>query len=289
MGEFVEVEGLRLHYVSKGSGYPLVLLHGAGADLEYYLLSIFDRLSEDFQVLAFDRPGHGLSERPSEEMATPSVQARLIHKGLEQLGIKKAILLGHSWSGALILAYVLHYPDDVSGIISVSGYVWPEKSVRMLLAGLANRLANIPLLGDISVNMVMRLVKLFLKPILKVMLLPSGSMPEDFLSYSEKIVAAFLQSANYVKSTIEDVVLLDPDLEKLIADYSKINIPVTIITSDSDNLVPPKNHSYKLHRIIAHSNLLILENAGHLPPDIYPDEVIGAVKQMADSIQNKAV
>src|SRR5438874_5431797 len=79
LGQGVTVEGTRLHYLRKGSGPTLVLLHGSDGFLQDYATTVLDRLAADYDVLAWDRPGHGYSDPPANSVATPEVQARLLH------------------------------------------------------------------------------------------------------------------------------------------------------------------------------------------------------------------
>src|SRR6201986_548983 len=61
-GRFLEVSGVRLHYLERGEGPPVVLLHGNGATAEEFeAAGLIDRLSVNHGVLAFDRPGFGYS------------------------------------------------------------------------------------------------------------------------------------------------------------------------------------------------------------------------------------
>ena len=115
-GQFVTVAGLRLHYLRRGEGRGplLVLLHGSEGFLQDFD-AIFDALSPRYDVIAFDRPGHGYSDSPSLRDCAPDRQADLIYQALQQLGIKQPLLVGHSWSGALLLSYALNYPDEVAG------------------------------------------------------------------------------------------------------------------------------------------------------------------------------
>jgi alpha-beta hydrolase superfamily lysophospholipase len=64
-GRFVTVDGVRLHYIEKGEGSPVVLLHGNVVTAEDFDTSgVLDLLARRHRVIAFDRPGFGYSERP---------------------------------------------------------------------------------------------------------------------------------------------------------------------------------------------------------------------------------
>ena len=118
-GAFVTVEGVRLHYVSRGNGQPVVLIHGDGGSVYDWTMSILDRVAQDHRAIAFDRPGFGYSERPPDG-ASPFVQARLIHWAVEALGLKAPIVVGHSRGGNVALAYALTYPADVAGVVTLA-------------------------------------------------------------------------------------------------------------------------------------------------------------------------
>jgi pimeloyl-ACP methyl ester carboxylesterase len=73
--QFVDVDGMMLSYVSAGSGRPVVLIHGNPGSYQDYTLGVVERLSASYHVLAFDRPGHGYSERHDSVHTTVEVQA----------------------------------------------------------------------------------------------------------------------------------------------------------------------------------------------------------------------
>ena len=109
-GQFVEIDGVRVHYVERGTGPPLVLLHGNGSMIQDFESSgLIDLAAKDFRVFVFDRPGFGHSDRPRNVVWTPDAQAELIKRALDRLGVSNAIVLGHSWgaSVAVVLASVI--------------------------------------------------------------------------------------------------------------------------------------------------------------------------------------
>src|SRR6185436_5467145 len=97
----VVVDGVALNYVSAGSGRPVVLIHGNPGSHQDYTLSVFEKLSQSYYVVAFDRPGHGYSERHDSMETTVEVQARIICDALRKLSIDKPVLVGHSWGGSV--------------------------------------------------------------------------------------------------------------------------------------------------------------------------------------------
>src|ERR1700722_16638897 len=125
-GRFLEVNGVRLHYVERGEGDPLVLLHGNGSMIEDFESSgLIDLAAKNYRVIVFDRPGFGHSDRPRNVVWTPDAQAKLIKLALERLGVSHAIVLGHSWGAAVAVALALKFPDLVRGLVLASGYYYP--------------------------------------------------------------------------------------------------------------------------------------------------------------------
>ena len=98
-------------------------MHGTGGSLEDFGESITSALARDFEVIAIDRPGHGYSSRPVAHADTPLDQARLVHRVLKSIGRSIIWIVGHSWSGALALAYALsaRYAKLASPVIVLTG------------------------------------------------------------------------------------------------------------------------------------------------------------------------
>src|SRR4051794_38375943 len=95
-------------------------------------------------VILIDRPGHGWSSRPDgDEYASPARQAELIAGVLEQLEIRRAILVGHSWGGACATAFALAFPQQTVGLILLSPvtHPWPGDP------GWYNKLVSVPYIG----------------------------------------------------------------------------------------------------------------------------------------------
>ena len=104
-GRFLDVSGVRLHYVERGAGDPVVLLHGNGSMIQdFHSSGLIDLAAKDHRVIVFDRPGFGHSGRPRSVVWTPDAQAELIQRALVQLGVSNAIVLGHSWGASVAVA-----------------------------------------------------------------------------------------------------------------------------------------------------------------------------------------
>ena len=125
-GRFLKIGGLRQHVVELGDGAgvvngpAIVLLHGAGCNLEDMRLALGERLADRHRVILLDRPGLGWSERRSSNGSSPAYQAAMLSAVLDRLGVDRVILVGHSWGGLLALTFALDYPHRVAGLVVIA-------------------------------------------------------------------------------------------------------------------------------------------------------------------------
>src|SRR5688572_12772580 len=145
-GKFITVDGVRLHYVERGAGTPVVFLHGNGAMMDDLLISgVVDAASSHYRTVVFDRPGFGFSQRPKDRTWTAQEQANLFAKALSFLDLGQAIMVGHSWGTLVALGLALNSPGQVRGLVLASGYYFPTpRKDALLLSAPA-----IPMVGDV--------------------------------------------------------------------------------------------------------------------------------------------
>ena len=125
-GRFITVDGVRLHYIDRGNGQPVVFMHGNGAMVDDMLISgVFDQAAEHYRAIVFDRPGFGHSARPRDRSWTAKAQAALFAKAFDELGITRPVVVGHSWGTLVALALALDYPQALAGLVLASGYYFP--------------------------------------------------------------------------------------------------------------------------------------------------------------------
>lgn len=116
--ETLYIDGSGIHYVDRGQGPPLVLIHGlAGSAANFQ--AIIPLLAQRFRVVAPDLLGFGLSDRPPDGDYSQRAQARLLRDFMERLGILKASLLGHSLGGVVALRFASLFPERVDRLILV--------------------------------------------------------------------------------------------------------------------------------------------------------------------------
>ena len=267
----VAVNGTSLNYVSAGSGRPVVLIHGNPGSHHDYTFSVFERLAQSYHVFAFDRPGHGHSERP-DSRTTVEVQAAMLRDALRKLSIEKPILVGHSWGGSVALAAAVDYGSELSGIVLLAPAAYPTVSVEWW-----SLLPRVPLLGPLAVKAFAPYVgRTVVKGSLK-----DAYHPQDLHDEYADHVAELWTRADRIGAWAEDERTLRASLERLSQHYSEIDLPVVIVTGDADRVLDPKQQAYPLHRAIPHSRLIVLPGTGHQLPQTRPDAVIAAIDRVS--------
>lgn len=273
-GEFVAVGDVRLHYVEDGSGPPVVLLHGAGANLHDWKISLFDEVALNHRVIAFDRPGHGYSGRPAEKGYDPRVQAKLIHEALDKLGVERPVLVGHSWSGAVVLAYALAYPDEVKGLLVLAGLSHPwEHSVSWYY-----RLAAAPVLGPVFRHTLMApFGRMRMERAVKDVFAPNPP-PAD---YVDRAAAPLVLRPRAFLNNARDMIHVEKALREMSPNYASLSMPVIIISGTEDKSVDPEDHGEKLNRAVPNSELVLINSVGHMPHHFHQVRITDAIAYLA--------
>jgi pimeloyl-ACP methyl ester carboxylesterase len=271
ISKFVTVDGTRLHFVFRGAGQPVILIHGnPGSTQDWTRVS--GPLAADHRVIAFDRPGHGRSERPKHGETTVEVQARLLHDALKQLHIDRPIVVGHSWGGALALIYAMTYPKEVGGVVLVAPAVYESQDGVSLLT----TLPAVPVIGD-AVNFV--LTPLFAATVLRSELKKAFSPDPVPKNYLRHVLSEWTRSKK-VKAYSLDEASLNDSLKKFSPRYSEIDVPLSILAGDSDLIVSEKEQAERLHKALPKSHLTVLPKTGHQIPYTRPQAVVDEIERV---------
>lgn len=269
-GKFITVDGVVLHYIERGRGTPLVLLHGNTARVEDFIASgLIDRLAERHRVIAFDRPGFGHSERPRTRLWTAQAQAEVLSHALTRLGMASPIVVGHSWGTLVAIAMAMRDDIDVTKLILVSGYYFPTARLDVVLASPP----AIPIVGDVMRYTVSALVaRLLLRRTVKAMFKPQ-QVPDDFLP---TLSSEMLVRPSQIRAHAEDAIFMLPSVASLRKRYADLDMPVVILAGDCDNVVDQKTQAERLQRSVRYGDVSFVEGAGHMLHYGAADEIVAA-------------
>ena len=124
--ETFDSNGVKIAYFVQGKGEPVVLIHGwlSSAGINWSLPGITALLAKDFQVIALDVRGHGLSDKPTKEDAYGPELVEDVVRLLDHLKIKKAHIVGYSMGGIIAGNFMVKHPDRVrSGTLGGMGWL----------------------------------------------------------------------------------------------------------------------------------------------------------------------
>ena len=284
-GETVAVEGARLNVVDLGPRHsfdpPIVLIHGASSNLEVMRKPLGERLAERFRVILIDRPGHGWSDRDGEMGSTPDVQAQMLAEALGQLGVGRAILVVHSWSGALGARMALDAPERLAGLVMLAPVTHPWRGG----VGRYNRIVATPLIGPLLAHTITLPLGL--------MLAASGArnvflpqlMPDGFVQDS---ATALLLRPREFRANARDLVTLKQAVIEQAPRYGEIMLPVTILAGDADKTVSTEIHARAFARAVPQTKLVVLEGIGHMVQQAVPERVIAEIEAMIAEVRCSA-
>ncbi|WP_027162015.1 alpha/beta hydrolase [Mesorhizobium sp. WSM1293] len=269
-GRMMAIDGLRLHFIEAGTGMPLLLLHGNGSMAEDFKSSgVFDEAAKTYRVLAFDRPGFGRSSRSRTRRWSACDQADLIHAAAGRLGIKKYLVLGHSWGAWIALELARRHSSSVAGIVLVSGYYYPPPRLDLALAALP----ALPVIGTGFRHTLLPLLVRLAWPWAMEKIFRPAMIASDFAA-SAKDAASRPSQLRAVCS--ESASMLAAALSKK-ASYKDISVPTGILAGSGDRLFDAERDARRLHAEVGGSLLEVIPGAGHMVHQSAPQAVVGMV------------
>lgn len=284
-GRFIKVGEVDLHFTEHGraDAPPLVLLHGVGSmALEMELSGLVERAAKDFRVFVFDRPGYGHSTRPGGASYTPQAQAALFVSALRLLGLKKPLVLGHSWGSLVAHAMAQDYPDDVAAVVLASGYHTPS----LRLDALWLSAPAIPVLGTLLRYTISPLMGRLLWPLMQRRIFaPAVTNPVFASRYP---VWVQLRPLTLLASARETAMLVF-QVFRLRAKEKAVKVPVVLVAGDKDRLLMTFWQSGRMHKRRPEVPLHLAPGAGHMVHHSAPDVVMEAIHEAAQLSRTDAI
>ncbi|OGT35985.1 MAG: hypothetical protein A2W28_08705 [Gammaproteobacteria bacterium RBG_16_51_14] len=270
--EYVDVNGIKLRYVTVGKGTPLVLLHTLRTQLDIFQ-KVIPELSKYFKVYAFDYPGHGWSDIANEKLK-PEVFYEATSGFLDELDISGAIVAGISIGGTIPLVLAARHNPKIKKIISINPYDYAKGlgiKRSSIVACLIFSLAGIPVIGETVMRMRNRLVEM---KIFEGGVHNTDQFPSAFIT---ELYTAGCRPGHYRSflSLIRNASLWD----EARTEYKDINIPVLLIYGEDDWSNTKEREENRL--AIPGVKYEIVKNAGHFLSLDAPDELIRLILEFA--------
>jgi pimeloyl-ACP methyl ester carboxylesterase len=277
-GRFVKVRRMRQHVVELGTAAttapPIILIHGAGCNLEDMRLAFAERLATRHRVILLDRPGLGWSKRRGRDGSSPQYQAAILRKVLDQIGVERAIVVGHSWGGAVALSFALDHPDRTAALALLASPLYPHGHPTTSLYALFAT----PILGWIYARtLALPIGFLFLGPAMWSAFLPQFP-PRDYLKRSA--ARLLLRPATFLANS-SDMADLKRNLEPRPSRYAALSMPTLVMSGSSDFVVAPQFHAVPFAAAVAQARLVILPGIGHMLHHVAAERVLAEIEGLA--------
>ncbi|MFZ2357904.1 MAG: alpha/beta hydrolase [Anaerolineae bacterium] len=272
--QFVDINGVDVHYKEAGQGdTALLLLHGF-ASSTYSWREVMEPLAEDARIVAFDRPAFGLTERPMPgdfpdgvNPYTADAQVDLTVGLMDALGIERGVLVGNSAGGTIATYTALRYPERVQALVLVDAAIYegggsPGWIRPLLTTPQARRI------GPLLVRNIRDWGYQFGQSAWHD---PARFTDEIWANYSKPLQAENWDRALWELTQASRPLGLDQRLEELA-------VPVLVITGDDDRIVPTEQ-SIRLAGEIPGAELVVIPNCGHVPQEECPDAFLAAMAE----------
>ena len=253
--ETMHVNGIRLTYERRGTGTPMVLLHGFPLDHQIWE-DVVPLLADSFELIIPDLRGFGGSSTVDSFYAMEDFAADIAAL-LDQLEIQKAAIVGHSMGGYVALAFARLYPERVTGLGLISSQVLADAPDRK-----EGRYKSAAEVADKGIGSVV------------------AAMTTKFTSDARlqdvaKQVMEQQQPAAYIgalKAMAERV-----DSSPLL---SSLDFPVVLVHGDADALIPI-DRAREVKAAVQGAHLVEISGAGHMPMMEAPQKTAEALEHLA--------
>ena len=244
----VKVNDIQVYYEVKGEGYPLVMIIGGGANLDWWNPHMIEELSKNFKVVTFDNRGTGRTDASDKEFSIRLFADDTVGL-MNVLGISEANILGWSMGGFIAQELSLNYPEKVKKLILYSTSCGGAKSVPKSQEAVAMRMSTAA--GGMSAEEAARMTIRF-------------GCTSEFIDNNPDFVE--LQVQRMLKAPISPEVRMRQTRATVSFDsydrLPRIKAPTLVLSGKQDIGVPPENGSI-LAKAIPNAKLVFFEKSGH--------------------------
>ncbi|MEM1430817.1 MAG: alpha/beta fold hydrolase [Pseudomonadota bacterium] len=275
-GRIVSAGETRIHVHEEGpaNGPAVVLIHGASGNSRDFSFDLTGRLAGAYRVLAVDRPGHGHSPALHDRGESPFEQAAALDAAMDRLGVARAVLVGHSYGGAVAMAWALQNPERAAGVVSLGGATMPWPGGL----GAWYRIAS----SGVGGATVVPLISAFAGPgvaerSVDAVFVPQAPPP----GYANYVGVGLALRASSLRTNAKQVNALKPHVTAMAQRYSALRLPVEIVHGSEDETVPVRIHGARMVELIPNARLTVLDGVGHMPHHADPEATVAAIDRVA--------
>jgi pimeloyl-ACP methyl ester carboxylesterase len=281
-GRFVEVPGARLHVVERGQGPAVLMVHGLAGQLCHFTYAIADQLASHYRVVAVDRPGSGYSVRAPRASAALGAQADVLAALIDELGLGRPLVVGHSLGGAVALALAQRHPERVAGLLLLAPLTHPVREISPVFRGL--QISKPWLRTLVAWTLAVPLGMAKRDEVLQLIFGPD-SVPGDFATRGGGLLA--MRPSHFV-AACTDLAAIPEDLEGMTQRYATMQLPVRIVYGRDDRILDPREQGEALAAKLPGARLTLIDG-GHMLPVTAPVAVTQFIREAAAAREAAAV
>ncbi len=276
-GAFVDVDGTRIHYLDRGTGPTIVIVHGLNGQLRHFTHSLLAQLTDEFRIILLDRPGSGNSARLASGTAGVREQGDLVAGLIAKLGLDRPLLVGHSLGGAVALAVALDHPECIRGVALIAPLTQVQTSVPPAFAALAMPSAAVrwifsrTLLVPLSIAASKRTLETVFGP---------DPVPADFGTAGGGLLS--LRPDSFL-AACDDLVGVRDDLAGMVARYPSLTMHVAILYGRGDRILDWKIHGESMLEQVEGVRLDVIDG-GHMLPLTHAVATAGFIRSVAAAV-----
>jgi pimeloyl-ACP methyl ester carboxylesterase len=280
-GRFVDVRGARTHYIDRGEGRPVILIHGGGpancAELTWH--AQVDRLAERFRVLALDTLGFGHTGLPDDGDSTLLARTRHAAAWCDGLDLEPAVVVGHSQGAFIATCIALERRARVRGLVIVSSGTTSPNGNFTLDGEFSPRVKEF--IGFSSEPTFERALELWRRN----SFFPERVDPDRMRQCYDQFIAAGHLDA-YVHGT-EKPLTADPRgfaglyEEHIAPRLASLDMPTLLLWGRQDDFAYPER-GLELARLMPDADVHLLSRSKHMLPSDRPEEFNTLVSAFCD-------
>ncbi|MGH1424076.1 MAG: alpha/beta fold hydrolase [Pseudooceanicola sp.] len=276
-GAFVEISTGKMHYLTRGTGPDILMIHGLGGQMGNFDCGLMDDLCRDHRVTIIDRPGMGYSERPFGTPTNVLAQTAQIEEFVEKLGLERPLVVGHSLGGAMSLGMALRGRTTLRGLALLAPYTLPIEDAPEAFEGLAFKwdwLRRFMGWTFAIPTMISRP-----EPVRELIFGPEDIPPGYYVQGGGMLS---LRPGHFIE-TSRDLARADEDIAAMVRQYHKLTVPIRILYGTQDRILDHEYHGVSLVSRYPQMGLELIDG-GHMIPVTRPEVCAQFIRRASEAM-----
>ncbi len=265
--QFIEIDGMQVHYKDEGKGFPIVLIHGTASSLHTWDAWTTELIKTN-RVIRMDLPAFGITGPNATADYTINAYTSFLHTFLNKIKVDKSHLAGNSLGGNIAWNYAAEHPEQIEKLILVDASGLPTNKPQPAVF----KMAKTPILNSLFLSVT---PKFFIKKNMKEVYADETKITDELVTrYHKMALRQGNRQAFIDRAKIDFKLDSKVNLEKL----KSIQTPTLLIWGAQDNWIP-LNNGKRMDSMMQNSKLVILENSGHVPMEENPEESLMVLRK----------